>query len=73
MASIGGWRVRFRYFAVVRDRLGTSEEDIALPDETSVDAVLILLAERYPELAEQFRHRRLAGPTAFLSGDFSHY
>lgn len=66
-------RVTVRYFAIVRERLGVSEEPVDLPDGSSLAHLLGVLSERHPDtLPNLLPHLRyavgvdFAGPEAIL-------
>ena len=61
-------QVRILFFAQVQERLGQSAGSYDLPAATTVEAVLALLAERHPELAELWPRCRLALDQAFARG-----
>jgi sulfur-carrier protein len=44
-------RVRFRYFAALRERIGRQDEEMELPAGATVEQARELLAERYPAVA----------------------
>ncbi len=56
------------YFAQAQERAGLADERVELADETSVDAVLALLAARHPPLAPLLPRCRLALDHAFAQG-----
>lgn len=60
--------VSILYFAQAQERAGTGGERLDLADETSVDAVLALLAARHPSLATLLPRCRLAVDHAFADG-----
>src|SRR5438445_13209911 len=53
-------RIRVRYFAVVRERLGREEESLELPDDADVAAALEALAARHPVVRELRAHLQVA-------------
>ena len=60
--------VSILYFAQAQERTGLAGEQLDLSDETSVDAVLALLADRHPPLAPLLPRCRLALDHAFAHG-----
>ena len=44
-------RIRLRYFASLRERLGRSEETIEAPEGATVDTVWSIMKTAHPELA----------------------
>lgn len=44
-------RIRLRYFASLRERLGRSEETCEVPDGATVEIVWAMLKHQHPELA----------------------
>lgn len=56
------------YFAAVRDLLGTSSEQVEVPDSvTTVAQLEAHLKERYPELRERMGSIRIAVNEAFAA------
>lgn len=58
------------YFAVVRERLGTDREEVALPDGARVSDLLKLLVERHPPLAGLLPAVRVSVNQEFRGNDF---
>jgi MoaE-MoaD fusion protein len=61
--------VHVRYFAVVRDRTGKSEEDLELPVGARAADAMTALIERYPTLAPLRQRLRLAVNEELVSED----
>jgi len=53
-------KVDLRYFAVVRERLGTDGETLAIPDGCSVADLLVALGERHDAVRPLLRYLRVA-------------
>ena len=53
-------RIHVRYFAVVRERLGSEGEDVELPAGADVAAVLARLGERHEPLRSLVPYLRVA-------------
>ncbi len=62
-------RIRLRYFASLRERLGKAEETREIPDGASVGRVWDLLAEERPELAELERSVAFAVAQEYVDRD----
>jgi molybdopterin converting factor small subunit len=54
-------KVKARYFAVVREIVGKSEEDFDLPDEATVHDLLEILSAKYGEPLKSYVFPRSAG------------
>jgi molybdopterin synthase catalytic subunit len=61
--------IRILYFAVVRERLGTSEEELAVQPGSTVAQLLHELARRHPALADLRATLRLAVNEEFARDD----
>jgi molybdopterin converting factor subunit 1 len=53
-------RIQVLYFAAARERAGVSREELELPEGTSVQAAVELIANRHPGLRELLPHLRIA-------------
>jgi molybdopterin converting factor subunit 1 len=49
-------RIKVKLFASFRDIVGTKEEDITLPDGTTVQQLLEKYIERFPQMAKFREH-----------------
>ena len=62
-------RVRVRYFAAVREALGSEGEELDVPVGSSVEDLQILLETRHPALAGHRRGLRFALDLRFASAE----
>jgi len=52
--------MKILYFAWVKQKIGCSEETLVLPEHIkNTGALLDWLAERHPQISEDFRHREI--------------
>lgn len=62
-------RIQVLYFAVFRERLGTSQESLELPDGVSVGAAVSALAAKHPPIAQLRGRFRVAVNQDFVGDD----
>lgn len=64
-------RFEIRYFAAVREKLGTSGETLDLPDHDTLDLDTLwrILCQRHPQLTPMRRHLRVGINLEFADGD----
>src|SRR5262249_45062420 len=62
-------RVTVLYFASAREKAGTRQEEIELPEGASVDAMLAVVPSRHPELGRLLPHLRVSVNQEFVSRD----
>ena len=61
--------VHVRYFAVVRDRIGVSEERLEIPARATAEGVLDAIVERHPSVAAYRSKLRIAVNEEMVKGD----
>jgi MoaE-MoaD fusion protein len=63
--------VNILFFAQVQERLGQPNGSYLVPDSTTAEAILGLLSERHPEIAQLLPRCRLALDQAFVRGELT--
>jgi len=64
-------KLRVLYFASLKDRAGTSGEEVEMPPGTDVDGLWTILAQRHPRLAELAMRPATACDMSFAQGNRS--
>jgi molybdopterin converting factor subunit 1 len=59
--------IRLRYYALLRDITGCSEETVSVPDGSDGNRLLAAVAARYPDAQDLVRVIRLASDTEYLT------
>jgi sulfur-carrier protein len=68
--------IRMRYFASLREIVGANQEELIVPEETTVSGIRALLLTRYPRLENALaravcavNHQYVPAETLLLEGD----
>ena len=62
-------RIKVLYFSSVKDKIGMSSEDIELAENSTVNDLVKLLSEKYPQIKDSLQNSMFAVNEEYASTD----